>query len=64
MAITNTIHIEAHMGSVDGISVIWGPNLATTCHRTRRTTMWNSASEIGSPKENVLVLMPLAPTLW
>ncbi|KAJ6189193.1 hypothetical protein N7519_004101 [Penicillium mononematosum] len=28
MAITNTIHIEAHVGSVDGISVIWSPNSA------------------------------------
>ncbi|OQE96434.1 hypothetical protein PENNAL_c0001G02699 [Penicillium nalgiovense] len=26
MAITNTIHIEAHVGSVDDISVIWGAN--------------------------------------
>jgi hypothetical protein len=28
MAITNYIHLETHVSSVGGISVIWGPNSA------------------------------------
>jgi hypothetical protein len=53
MAITNSIHIEAHMGSVDGINVIWAPNLADNLswnaedYDVRRNVMESSTKHVG-----------------
>jgi hypothetical protein len=53
IAITNSIHIEAHMGSVDGTNVIWAPNLADNLSRNaedydvRRNVMESSTEHVG-----------------
>ncbi|KAJ5043872.1 hypothetical protein EN45_097900 [Penicillium chrysogenum] len=53
MAITNSIYLEAHVGSVDGISVIWGPNSADNLssnaedYNMRRSVLEDSTDNMG-----------------